>query len=675
MPAPGDRDAVVRFCRALGQRGFLTPHWPRGVRGSRGVAVGADDHQRGDVGGRRAPRASVHEHQLDRPRHHAGGYARAEGVPPGPHRRRERPCGARASRSPTPARTWRRFVPGRSATATCTSSTGRRSGLPTPTPPSSASCSVRTGPEASRGEGITILLVPMDLAGIEVRDIPNPWVEHLIHEVYFTDVAVPVSCRLGEENKGWEVVRQVLANERVGVARHECAERTLDGAIAAAAAAGIDVDGTGVGRGHRGGLRHLRGGPGHELRRGQRARRTIASGPRPVAAVSTGADRADGGRRGPGLPWTCSGERSLLRGSAAERQLAAGTTAADRRGKPRGPAESGGPASARSARRAESWTSNSLPSSSNSIEAMARAHAPARPVPTGRGSSGEKMDRTLLDALDAAGFLDAVRERRPHRRGPGRARGRPRRSPAPRWSARVLVGPAGGHSRPARRHRAGGSADGAMVRYGAECEAFLVLGGRSGPAGRTPTRSRSSRSTASFGPRLRPGDGPSEAASSAPKRRAGCAGPGRSRIAVEAAGTMLPAIAKTVEHVTDRHQFGRPIGSFQAVQHRLARAYVMAEGTRWLARRAAWYPRRRVPDRLGGRLRVRECRGHLHQHPAGLAGRSASPPSTAWCCGPCGYSPCGAALGGPRMHARRVAAARGQMDLSGVPSPVHLTAE
>ena len=52
---------------------------------------------------------------------------------------------------------------------------------------------------------------------------------------------------------------------------------------------------------------------------------------------------------------------------------------------------------------------------------------------------------------------------------------------------------------------------------------------------------------------------------------------------------MLPAIAKTVEHVTERHQFGHPIGSFQAVQHRLARAYVMAEGSKWLARRAAWH--------------------------------------------------------------------------------------
>ena len=165
----------------------------------------------------------------------------------------------------------------------------------------------------------------MDLAGIEVRDIPNPWVEHLIHEVYFTDVAVPISCRLGEENKGWEVVRQVLANERVGVARHECAERTLDGAIAAAASAGIDVEEPALAEVI---------GAAYATCEAARAmnyaavneRATIASGPRPVAAVS----RALTGPMEGVVAQACLdvlGERSLQRGSAAERQLAAGTTA------------------------------------------------------------------------------------------------------------------------------------------------------------------------------------------------------------------------------------------------------------------------------------------------------------------------------------------------------------
>jgi alkylation response protein AidB-like acyl-CoA dehydrogenase len=42
-----------------------------------------------------------------------------------------------------------------------------------------------------------------------------------------------------------------------------------------------------------------------------------------------------------------------------------------------------------------------------------------------------------------------------------------------------------------------------------------------------------------------------------------------------------------VQHVSDRRQFGRPLGSLQAVQHRLAQSAVAVEGVRWLALAAA----------------------------------------------------------------------------------------
>jgi alkylation response protein AidB-like acyl-CoA dehydrogenase len=165
----------------------------------------------------------------------------------------------------------------------------------------------------------------MDLRGIEVRDIPNPWVDHMIHEVYFDDVAVPASCRLGEENKGWEIVRQVLANERVGVARHECAERTLDDAIAAAESAGIDVQ--------ESALAEVIGSAFATCEAARAMnyaavseRATVTGGPRPVAAVS----RALTGPMEGSVARACLevlGERSLEHGSAADRQLAAGTTA------------------------------------------------------------------------------------------------------------------------------------------------------------------------------------------------------------------------------------------------------------------------------------------------------------------------------------------------------------
>ena len=59
-------------------------------------------------------------------------------------------------------------------------------------------------------------------------------------------------------------------------------------------------------------------------------------------------------------------------------------------------------------------------------------------------------------------------------------------------------------------------------------------------------------------------------------------------IAAEAAGAAESAIALTVEHVKERHVFGKPIGGFQAVQHRLAQCHQMSRAMRFLALHAAW---------------------------------------------------------------------------------------
>jgi alkylation response protein AidB-like acyl-CoA dehydrogenase len=61
----------------------------------------------------------------------------------------------------------------------------------------------------------------------------------------------------------------------------------------------------------------------------------------------------------------------------------------------------------------------------------------------------------------------------------------------------------------------------------------------------------------------------------------------RVALAVEALGAMDGALRFTVGYVTQREQFGRPIGSFQAVQHRLAECAVAVEGARWLVYEAA----------------------------------------------------------------------------------------
>lgn len=58
--------------------------------------------------------------------------------------------------------------------------------------------------------------------------------------------------------------------------------------------------------------------------------------------------------------------------------------------------------------------------------------------------------------------------------------------------------------------------------------------------------------------------------------------------AAEIAGLMQAAIDATVEHLTVRKQFGRPLGTFQALRHRMAECAVLAGGVRRLALKAAW---------------------------------------------------------------------------------------
>jgi alkylation response protein AidB-like acyl-CoA dehydrogenase len=59
-------------------------------------------------------------------------------------------------------------------------------------------------------------------------------------------------------------------------------------------------------------------------------------------------------------------------------------------------------------------------------------------------------------------------------------------------------------------------------------------------------------------------------------------------LALEAVGIASRALAFGVEHAKTREQFGRPIGAYQAVSHKLADTYVETELARSLAYWAAW---------------------------------------------------------------------------------------
>lgn len=53
-------------------------------------------------------------------------------------------------------------------------------------------------------------------------------------------------------------------------------------------------------------------------------------------------------------------------------------------------------------------------------------------------------------------------------------------------------------------------------------------------------------------------------------------------------GVLTEALTRAAAYVSERQQFGRPVGSFQAVQHRLADCYIDVEALRSVYLRAVW---------------------------------------------------------------------------------------
>jgi alkylation response protein AidB-like acyl-CoA dehydrogenase len=73
---------------------------------------------------------------------------------------------------------------------------------------------VRTDPSARPHQGISMVAIPMDAKGVEVRALRQITGDSEFSEVFLDDVEVPVEHRIGAEHEGWRVANTTLANER-----------------------------------------------------------------------------------------------------------------------------------------------------------------------------------------------------------------------------------------------------------------------------------------------------------------------------------------------------------------------------------------------------------------------------------------------------------------------------
>jgi alkylation response protein AidB-like acyl-CoA dehydrogenase len=88
----------------------------------------------------------------------------------------------------------------------------------------------QSDPDAPRYRNLTYLIVDMHSPGVEVRPLRQITGEAEFNEIFFNDVEVPVSNRLGDEGEGWQVAMTTLLHER----------GTLGFALTASLEAGVD---------------------------------------------------------------------------------------------------------------------------------------------------------------------------------------------------------------------------------------------------------------------------------------------------------------------------------------------------------------------------------------------------------------------------------------------------
>ena len=76
---------------------------------------------------------------------------------------------------------------------------------------------VRTNPDVPKHNGITMMVIDMEAAGVEVRPLKMVTGTSDFNEVFFNDVFVPDDNVVGPVDGGWTVARATLGNESVSI--------------------------------------------------------------------------------------------------------------------------------------------------------------------------------------------------------------------------------------------------------------------------------------------------------------------------------------------------------------------------------------------------------------------------------------------------------------------------
>lgn len=92
---------------------------------------------------------------------------------------------------------------------------------------------VRTDPDAPKHKGLSVIMVPIDAPGVEIRPIYT-WSGYRTNEVFFTDVRVAATNLIGEVNQGWQYITGSLNLERAALTNAGDLRRAVDELIAMA---------------------------------------------------------------------------------------------------------------------------------------------------------------------------------------------------------------------------------------------------------------------------------------------------------------------------------------------------------------------------------------------------------------------------------------------------------